>query len=352
MRFGLPSAILVALGSISLALAQERCDAPYPEVYCNTTEILAYHSDACTPFHVFIVRGSDEPSPGRLGNLTKQVCSAIGGTDKCGYEDVEYPAKSSAWSQTSWCDSATKGAKKGQEQMKAYSKKCPDSKLIVLGFSQGGSVAQDMLGGGGGPTFECEQGDNPALDSSVAPGSNVIAAVTFGAVSRSSGQNFTVGGGKDYDGTRARTPEQLKGLNQYADILLDYCHYGDPICAVGSEPQDVKEHLNYFLQHNTQVTQWVAAMAKVSTGDVSAKPSKPVIISSASPSTSASATSSIAAKPAKTGSPDAYPTSLTLASVTDVVAAAQQTGTTGAADSLRATLGYLTVLAAAVVVLV
>lgn len=354
MRVGLPSVILVALSSIGLALAQKRCDAPHPEVYCNTTEILAYNSDACTPFYVFVVRGSDEPYPGRLGNLTKQICSAVGGTNKCGFENIEYPAKSSAWSETSWCDSATKGAKNGQEQMQAYSKKCPDSKLIILGYSQGGSVAQDMLGGGGGPTFKCEQGDNPALDASVAPGSNVIAAVTFGAVSRSRGQNFSVGAGNDYDGTRARTPEQLQGLNQYADVLLDYCHYGDPICAVGSEPQDVNEHLNYFLEHNTQVVQWVAAMAKVSTGDASAKPSKPVVSStptSTSTSTWASATSSIAAKPVKSGSPDANPTSLTLASVTDVVVAAQQTGTTGAADSLRATLGYLTVLAAGVVVL-
>lgn len=171
MRLGLVS-IFLALSGSSLVLAQERCDAPYPAVYCNTTSILSFNSDACKPFHIFVVRGSDEPYPGRLGNLTQQVCSAIGGTAKCGYEDVEYPAKSSAWSKTSWCDSATKGAKNGQQQMRMYSEKCPDSKLIVLGFSQGGSVAQDMLGGGGGPTFECEQGDNPGLDASVAPGAN------------------------------------------------------------------------------------------------------------------------------------------------------------------------------------
>lgn len=172
MRIDLLPSVILALGAASLALAQERCDAPRPNVYCNTTEILAYHSDDCKPFHVFIVRGSDEPYPGRLGNLTKEICSEIGGTDKCGYEDVEYPSKSSAWGKDAWCNSATKGAKNGQEQMQAYSKKCPKSKLIVLGFSQGGSVAQDMLGGGGGPTFECEQGENPPLDVTSAPGSN------------------------------------------------------------------------------------------------------------------------------------------------------------------------------------
>jgi len=345
MRVGLTSAILTLSGT--LALAQQRCDAPSPGIYCNTTEILAYQSADCTPFHVFVVRGSDEPTPGRLGNLTKEVCSAIGGTDECGYEDVEYPAKSSAWGQNAWCDSASKGAKNGQAQMKEYSEKCPDSKLIVLGYSQGGSVAQDMLGGGGGPTFACEQDSNPAFDASVAPGSNVVAAVTFGAVARSKGQNFTVGGGKDYDGTRARTTEQLEDLNQYADVLLDYCHYSDPICAVGSEPQSVNEHLNYFIQHNEEVTKWVAAMAKASDGDASAKPSKPVISSSAT----ATATKSVAARPQATGSGSGTPSPIPTASVTEAQAAAQQTGAEGAASSVTAALGYLTTLALAVTIL-
>ncbi|EUC30311.1 carbohydrate esterase family 5 protein [Bipolaris zeicola 26-R-13] len=357
MRLGLAST-LVALSGSSLVLAQKRCDAPYPEVYCNTTSILAFNSDACKPFHIFVVRGSDEPYPGRLGNLTQQVCSAIGGTAKCGYEDVEYPSKSSAWSKTSWCDSATKGAKNGQQQMRAYSEKCPDSKLIVLGFSQGGSVAQDMLGGGGGPTFECEQGDNPGLDASVAPGSNVVAAVTFGAVARSRNQNFTVGGGKDFDGTRARTPEQLANLTQYADVLLDYCHYGDPICAVGSEPQDVTEHLNYFVKHNAEVTKWVAGMAKASTGDVSVRPSKPVVVQAAPSSTAQSSTQSLVpAKPIQTGAPTTTSTvelaPAVLSSITDGAAAAEQTGVANAAaGTVRVVLGYLTVLGAVAVVLV
>ncbi|CAN9124097.1 unnamed protein product [Alternaria sp. RS040] len=340
MRVSQIPLLFTTLGA-SLVLAQERCDAPSPGIYCNSTEILAYHSDDCKPFHVFISRGSDEPYPGRLGNLTSEICAAIGGSEECGYEDVEYPAKSTAWGQGVWCDSAGKGAKSGQAQMKAYSEKCPDSKLIVLGYSQGGSVAQDMLGGGGGSVFACEQDMNPALDATSTPGSNVVAAVTFGAVVRSKDQNFTVGRGVDYDGTSARSPEHLEGLQQYSDVFLDYCHYGDPICAVGSEPQDVNEHLNYFVQHNPEVIKWVVGMAKAS-GDVSAKPSKPVISASSS-------STSVAARPQATPSGSATPSPI--ATTTDGnEKSAQATAATGAASSLTATLGYLTALALVVAV--
>jgi hypothetical protein len=161
------SGLLVALSGF--ATAQERCDAPSPGIFCNSTEILAYESADCSTYHVFLARGSDEPYPGRLGNLTSEICS---GLDDCSFESVEYPAKSTAWGPSVWCDSAGKGAKAGQAQMKGYAEKCPDAKLILLGFSQGGAVAQDILGGGGGKVFACEQDTNPALDATTAPGSN------------------------------------------------------------------------------------------------------------------------------------------------------------------------------------
>jgi len=164
----------LALSSLALfgavAFAQERCDAPYPNVYCNTTEILAYESSDCSPYHVFIVRGSDEPYPGRVGNLTSEICKEIG-KDDCTFENVDYPAKSTAWGKEEWCKSASKGAKNGQAQVRAYAEKCSDSKLILLGLSQGASVALDILGGGGGDVFECTQDINEALDASTSPGS-------------------------------------------------------------------------------------------------------------------------------------------------------------------------------------
>ncbi|KAF1829154.1 alpha/beta-hydrolase [Decorospora gaudefroyi] len=334
-----PFLLLIA----GLALGQERCDAPSPSVFCNTTEILAYETSDCRPFQVFVTRGSDEPYPGRLGNLTREICSGIGGTDECGFENVVYPAKSTSWGTDVWCDSAGQGAVNGQAQMKAYSEKCPDSKLILLGFSQGGAVAQDILGGGGGKVFACEQDANPAMDPTSSPGANVVAAVTFGAVVRSKYQNFTVGEGADYDGQAPRTPEQLAGLLAYSDVLLDYCHYGDPMCAVGSEPADVYVHLDYFLEHNEEVKKWVVAMAKASDGTASGKPSKPTISST---STSVAAKSTVMST-AMT-STVAVTSATATASVPGDAEAVKQVSppyNTGAAGSLTPTAPYMPALA-------
>lgn len=92
---------------------------------------------------------------------------------------------------------------------------------------------------------------------------------------RSKGQEYTVGqGAADFDGRRARTTEQIEALDKYANVFRDYCHVGDPMCAVGSSPEDVYVHLNYFEEHNEEVVQWVSDMSK-SIGKVSNGPSKP-----------------------------------------------------------------------------
>jgi hypothetical protein len=90
-------------------------------------------------------------------------------------------------------------------------------------------------------------------------------------VARSKNQNYTMGAGKSFDGARARTPEQLDGLSKFSDRLRDYCHSGDPICAVGSLPVSVSNHLNYFEQHNAEVLEWVVnkAVGKTETASTS-----------------------------------------------------------------------------------
>jgi acetylxylan esterase len=173
MKAILPTLALVA----ATAFAQQRCDAMYPEVYCNTTEILAFEGYDCKQFHIFLSRGSDEPYPGRQGNISSQICSKLG-KDKCSFENIKYPAKSTAWGKEKWCESAAAGAANGQAQFKGYHDQCPDAKLILLGYSQGGSVAQDILGGGGGHVFECEQASNPALDASIASNGKLTTQTT------------------------------------------------------------------------------------------------------------------------------------------------------------------------------
>lgn len=169
MKAALSTLALIA----AVAFAQERCDAPYPNVFCNTTEILAFESFDCSPYHIFIARGSDEPYPGRPGNLTREICTRIG-KDDCTFENIEYPAKSTAWGKEEWCKSETAGQANGRAQMEGYAQKCPNSKLIMTGLSQGAAVIQTILAGGGGKVFDCEQPDSPALDSATGSKSKML----------------------------------------------------------------------------------------------------------------------------------------------------------------------------------
>jgi hypothetical protein len=58
----------------------------------------------------------------------------------------------------------------GHVQMTAYAQKCPNSKLILAGYSSGGQGATDILAGGGGELFNgCIQPDTPPLDHTTSP---------------------------------------------------------------------------------------------------------------------------------------------------------------------------------------
>ncbi|KAI2476856.1 Cutinase domain containing protein [Pyrenophora tritici-repentis] len=128
-------------------------------------------TDECQTYHHFIARGSTSPYPGHVIETVGKVCNALNTQENpkaCGYEDVQYAAQNGG---ERWCKSAHEGAINGAEQMRNYTARCPESHLLVMGFSQGGSVMLDVLGGGGGMLWGCDQAQNPAMDINSAPGS-------------------------------------------------------------------------------------------------------------------------------------------------------------------------------------
>jgi len=121
----------------------------------------------CTPcddVHFFLARGNNEPYPGRQGDLVAATCDGLA---SCGYENLIYSALFTDLS----CQSTYDGAVAGHTQLTSYAERCPDSKLILAGYSQGGQIVADILGGGGGVSFNgCIQPSTPALDPNTSPG--------------------------------------------------------------------------------------------------------------------------------------------------------------------------------------
>ncbi|KAF5531739.1 acetylxylan esterase 2 [Fusarium napiforme] len=204
--------------------------------------------DDCKDVHIFLAKGNNEPYPGRQGKLAGAICS---GLKSCDYEDIQFQNAL----EDPFCNSVTEGVKNGIKQITAYNKKCPDSKLVVSGYSQGGQVVGDILGGGGGVFFQnCVEPDLQGLNPKTLPGSKIVAAMVFGDTRHTKDQPYNVLSGKGKDGLFPRPAGMLENLASYGDVFRNYCVETDPICAKGDE---VETHLNYFDVFTDDAAAWV-----------------------------------------------------------------------------------------------
>ncbi|KAI5205498.1 carbohydrate esterase family 5 protein [Aureobasidium subglaciale EXF-2481] len=204
---------------------------------------------SCRDVHVFLSKGWNEPYPGRQGKLAGAICY---GLESCDYEDILYSNPEGS----DYCTAVSEGDRNGIDQMTAYANKCPGSKLVLTGYSQGANVAGDILGGAdvcGGP--------NPGLDPSTSPGNKLGAVLLFGDNRHVANQPYNVLSGASVSCNDPRTPESLARLNKFAGVMRSYCDGSDPVCAAaGPGPFDVNKHLNYFDIYTDDAAGWVKYM--------------------------------------------------------------------------------------------
>lgn len=147
--------ILSLLTSVALVSASSSYDSAID---------LSRRQDDCNAVHLFLARGNNEPYPGRQQAMVQAVCD---GVSNCGYEDLIYSALYTDLS----CQTAYDAVHAAYAQVSEYACRCPDAKLVLTGYSQGGNIYTDFLGGGGGELFnECIQPETPALDRKTFPG--------------------------------------------------------------------------------------------------------------------------------------------------------------------------------------
>ncbi|GAB7326341.1 hypothetical protein MBLNU13_g10381t2 [Cladosporium sp. NU13] len=166
----------------------------------------------------------------------------------------------------------------GHKQMTAYAEKCPNSKIILAGYSQGGQIAGDILGGGGGVSFNgCLQPDTPAMDPESSPGNKIAAIIIFGDTRHVADKSYNWGSGSSIDGYFPRSEKQVANLQAYGDRMRNWCVNTDPICAAKqSTSHDATDHLNYFNVDSQAAASWIKSVASLTDTDSSFTTTVPI----------------------------------------------------------------------------
>lgn len=115
---------------------------------------------ACSAVHVFLVRGTNEPYPGRQLPTAEAICADW----DCSWSNIEYPAVFN-----DYCESAETGIANLGKAVTDYATRCPDAKIVLSGHSQGGQVVGDYLGGGGGNASSCVQETSEGISPGTFP---------------------------------------------------------------------------------------------------------------------------------------------------------------------------------------
>jgi hypothetical protein len=217
-------------------------------------------AQTCTPcqdVHIFLARGNNEPYPGRQGTLVAAICE---GVDSCGYEDLIYSALYTDLS----CQTTYDGTVAGHTQLTSYADRCPNSKLILAGYSQGAQIVTDILGGGGGISFNgCVQPNTAPLDRATSPGNRLSAVLAIGNTRHTANQPYNYGNGSAFDGLFPKSGAQLSAITAYTDITRDWCVSTDPICAANQTFSDVSTHLGYYDVYAQEAAAWIKGVASI-----------------------------------------------------------------------------------------
>lgn len=230
----------IAAPSIALAVAQTSVASVVPQLQARES--------ACSDVHVFIAKGNNEPYPGRQGALVNAICD---GLDNCDYEDILYYNPADA----DFCGSVQQGVANGIAQLNAYNARCPDTKLVISGYSQGAQIVGDILAGGGGTFFNgCTTTPSAAIDVNSALGKKIVAGLVFGNTRHTANQPYNQLTGASDNGVFPRPDYQLANLATWTSKFHDYCVAEDPVCALGGV---IDDHLNYFDIYTDMAAAWV-----------------------------------------------------------------------------------------------
>ncbi|KAM5430221.1 hypothetical protein McanMca71_007298 [Microsporum canis] len=201
----------------------------------------------CKAVHIIVARGTnEEPGEGPQGPIADAIENMLGGTADSAA--LDYPASIFP----TYAKSVATGVTNMKKMITEYATRCPQSKLVLMGFSQGAQVIGDTLCGTDEAFFPSTEPIAPTL------GKKVVAAVLMGDPTHVVGAPYNVGT-SDHNGWFPRLND--KECSGYDNIRRSYCDDGDVYCDAGT---DGKVHSSYFAKYGADAAAFVVSKVKSS----------------------------------------------------------------------------------------
>ena len=200
-------------------------------------------SGGCAQVSIITARASTENAgEGITGALVTQVVNAS--TQTVSRAAVSYPATLNNYN-----NSSLQGINALKTQLTNLVNSCPNTKVVLMGYSQGAHVVGDVLGGGQGGSLGTA---TPAIAANIS--SHVVAVATFGDPRHvASGPNFNAGTATR-NGRFPRSAAQVSALNAFSPRIRSWCDTNDTFCAGGNS---VNVHLTYLNRYQNAAASFV-----------------------------------------------------------------------------------------------
>jgi acetylxylan esterase len=196
----------------------------------------------CASVDLIVARASTEaPGTGAIGALAEEIQAGVKAS--VSKQAVNYPAQLFPYE-----PSVQAGDKAIRTELEEEVSKCPSTKVVLLGYSQGAQIVGDVLGGGGG-----NAGDGPEnAPASKTATAKVIGVIQYGDPRHLPNKSYDVGTDPGATGLFPRKSNQ--SIDGFASDIQSYCDTGDPFCAKGN---NLSAHLDYVEKYDKTADKFI-----------------------------------------------------------------------------------------------
>ncbi|RDW70375.1 hypothetical protein BP5796_08772 [Coleophoma crateriformis] len=194
---------------------------------------------SCPNIHVFGARETTAPAGyGTAGVVVNLILNAHAGSTS---EAIVYPAcgGQSSCGGVSYANSVIAGVAAVASAVNSYNTMCPNTQLVLVGYSQGGQIMDDAFCGGGDTNEGLTSTAIPIQASAVAM---IKAAIFMGDPRHIPGLSYNVGTCQ----ASGFAPRPAGFQCPSASKIQSYCDAADPYCCNGS---DAATHQGYGTEY-------------------------------------------------------------------------------------------------------